>query len=113
MEEKPLHTQKIINYKDKDKTKCLLTAITKTKHTQNGHRSPRQNVLLLIIAFLHACPILSQDRRSPRDHTKRRCRASPYLRLHLKSGVIGFFNEIERILSEITNQHWSEVSTSL
>ena len=27
-----------VNYKDKDKTKCLLTAITKTKHTQNGHR---------------------------------------------------------------------------
>ena len=27
-----------VNYKDKDKTKCRLTAITKTKRTQNGHR---------------------------------------------------------------------------
>ena len=45
MEEKPLHTQKFINYKDKDKTqtKCLLTAITKTKHTRNGHRDKMSN----------------------------------------------------------------------
>ena len=34
-----------MNYKDKDKTqaKCLLTAITKTKHTQNGHRDKMSN----------------------------------------------------------------------
>ena len=35
-----------VNYKDKDKTQTeyLLTAFIKTKHTQNGHRSARQNV---------------------------------------------------------------------
>ena len=32
-----------MNYKDKTQAKCLLTAITKTKDTQNGHRDKMSN----------------------------------------------------------------------
>ena len=47
-----------MNYKDKTQAKCLLTAITKTKHTQNSHRDKMSNYWLLHSSM----PVLSSPK---------------------------------------------------